>query len=464
MAATVTKIDYLAKAAEAADKLYPKIVSLRCTHASGAKTYAQLLSAKKVTCASSASIAYQLAGILASGDVIGHQDAVGGSDANILRKKSTVAKAMTGVANLPRDKVDVVWVGKKYADLPAKYQKKGVLYVQDSNVCICAGGGAIYSCNGAKGSQLDSKGHYKANKITGGYAFSSPILVAVIPKVKEVPTVTKLHFMDVSQFNPTVDWAKAAKAVDGAIIRAGYRGTSGGLKTDPMFLKHIQGAISAGVKRIGVYWWTAHTSVAQAEGDAAYLAQLLKPYKMHINFRVWLDSEPSANPSAFNRLSAAARTTYAKAFLAAMTAAGYAVGIYSSDSYFISGLQLSRLSGYPLWVAKWSAIPPKQVKSYVGWQYTDKGKVSGVTGKVDRSYFYEDFVDSKSIEEVHDMDTLRKGDKGQQVRALQKLLGGIAVDGVFGAATKAAVEAYQRQYQLSVDGVVGAKTWDALLK
>ena len=155
--------------------------------------------------------------------------------------------------------------------------------------------------------------------------------------------------------------------------------------------------------------------------------------------------------------------TYAKAFLAAMAAAGYAVGIYSSDSYFISGLQLSKLSSYPLWVAKWSTIPPKQVKRYVGWQYTDKGKVTGVTGKVDRSYFYEDFADNKS-EEVHDMDTLRKGDKGQQVRALQKMLGGIAVDGVFGNATKAAVEAYQRQYQLSVDGVVGAQTWEALLK
>ena len=70
MAATVTKIDYLAKAAEAADKLYPKIVSLRCTHASGAKTYARLLSAKKVTCATSASIAYQLAGILAKKHLI----------------------------------------------------------------------------------------------------------------------------------------------------------------------------------------------------------------------------------------------------------------------------------------------------------------------------------------------------------------------------------------------------------
>ena len=120
MATTTTKkIDYLAKAAEAADKLYPKIVSLRCTHASGAKTYAQLLSAKKVTCASSASIAYQLAGILASGDVVGHRDAVGGSDTNILRKKSTVAKAMTGVANLPQDKVER-GVGRAEVRRPAR--------------------------------------------------------------------------------------------------------------------------------------------------------------------------------------------------------------------------------------------------------------------------------------------------------------------------------------------------------
>lgn len=146
------------KSGDAADKLYPKIVSLLLHPRQRREDLRQLLSAKKVTCATSASLAYQLAGILASGDVVGHRDAVGGSDANILRKKSTVAKAMTGVANLPQDKVDVVWVGKKYADLPAKYRQKGVLYVQDSNVCICAGGGAIYSCNGAKGSPAGQQG------------------------------------------------------------------------------------------------------------------------------------------------------------------------------------------------------------------------------------------------------------------------------------------------------------------
>ena len=66
-------------------------------------------------------------------------------------------------------------------------------------------------------------------------------------------------------------------------------------------------------------------------------------------------------------------------------------------------------------------------------------------------------------EETHDMDMLRKGDKGQQVRALQKILGGLEVDGEFGPLTQSAVEAYQRQYKLEIDGIVGPKTWAVLL-
>lgn len=73
-------------------------------------------------------------------------------------------------------------------------------------------------------------------------------------------------------------------------------------------------------------------------------------------------------------------------------------------------------------------------------------------------------VTAQPKKEDHNMDTLRKGDKGQQVRALQKILGGVKVDGDFGNATKTAVESYQRQYKLTVDGIVGPKTWDILLK
>jgi len=52
---------------------------------------------------------------------------------------------------------------------------------------------------------------------------------------------------------------------------------------------------------------------------------------------------------------------------------------------------------------------------------------------------------------------LRKGSRGQEVVELQQALG-IAADGVFGAGTKKAVEAYQKKHHLVVDGIVGQQT------
>ena len=65
--------------------------------------------------------------------------------------------------------------------------------------------------------------------------------------------------------------------------------------------------------------------------------------------------------------------------------------------------------------------------------------------------------------EIHDMDTIRKGDKGQQIKVLQKLLGGLEIDGEFGPLTEKAVRAYQKAHGLEVDGIVGPKTWGKLL-
>lgn len=69
---------------------------------------------------------------------------------------------------------------------------------------------------------------------------------------------------------------------------------------------------------------------------------------------------------------------------------------------------------------------------------------------------------------VLDMSTLRNGARGQQVRALQKLLNASGydagkVDGIWGKNTLSAVKAYQRSAGLEADGVVGKKTWTKLL-
>ena len=63
--------------------------------------------------------------------------------------------------------------------------------------------------------------------------------------------------------------------------------------------------------------------------------------------------------------------------------------------------------------------------------------------------------------------TLAPGSRGDQVRRLQTRLNGhgadLAVDGVFGPATRDAVKSYQASQGLSADGVVGQATWSRLL-
>lgn len=57
---------------------------------------------------------------------------------------------------------------------------------------------------------------------------------------------------------------------------------------------------------------------------------------------------------------------------------------------------------------------------------------------------------------------LKKGDKGENVKILQKALGDLTVDGDFGAKTEAAVKAFQKSKGLTVDGLVGKATQKAL--
>ena len=66
------------------------------------------------------------------------------------------------------------------------------------------------------------------------------------------------------------------------------------------------------------------------------------------------------------------------------------------------------------------------------------------------------------------MTTVKRGSKGEDVRTVQRLLNAKgfscgAADGIFGVKTEAAVKAFQKAKGLAVDGIVGAKTWNALL-
>lgn len=59
------------------------------------------------------------------------------------------------------------------------------------------------------------------------------------------------------------------------------------------------------------------------------------------------------------------------------------------------------------------------------------------------------------------MKTIRKGCRGDEVATLQRKLNLIA-DGIFGSITDEAVRDFQQAHALTVDGIVGPKTWAAL--
>jgi len=98
-------------------------------------------------------------------------------------------------------------------------------------------------------------------------------------------------------------------------------------------------------------------------------------------------------------------------------------------------------------------------------------KTSGHTEiVVSADYFATNDDDDKAISIGGEkMDTLRIGSRGYQVKVLQSILSGahkfeLEIDGDFGAHTRNAVKAFQEAAQIKVDGVVGAQTWEYLLK
>lgn len=166
-------VNYLKLAAIFADTVYK--CGIGCKH-QNCKKLADIEKRNVINCSGYASVVYQLAGILPTGKVVSHRPAT----SNAVKRKNTIEKAMSGSNFVPKQKCKIVHVGKKYKDMPKSLKKKGIMYIQDSNNCINAGNGYIYSFNNAASEMKN--GRYVKAKVKSGYPFTSPILYALIPQ------------------------------------------------------------------------------------------------------------------------------------------------------------------------------------------------------------------------------------------------------------------------------------------
>lgn len=258
-----------------------------------------------------------------------------------------------------------------------------------------------------------------------------------------------MKIIDVSTHNGKIDWNKVKGNIDGVIIRAGY----GQGNVDKRFTEYIKGAISAGIP-VGIYWFSYAYTVDMAKKEAAYCKEIIDKYKDSIFLPVFFDWEYDSMNYAKKRgvnPSKSLITDMNIAFCRKMDDYGYKAGYYGSVDYLTNHIDTSKLNGY----YKWLACYGNSTKglSYDLWQYSDKGKVSGISGNVD--------MNTGELEceaEDNGMQIIKSGDKGKAV-AIWQIIAGAYPDGEFKSETKRATEEFQKSHGLTADGVVGPKTW-----
>lgn len=198
--------------------------------------------------------------------------------------------------------------------------------------------------------------------------------------------------VDVSSHQKDIDWAKVkAAGIDFAIIRVGFRGYgTGAIVLDEYFTKNMDGALAAGLK-VGVYFFSQAINEAEAIEEANVVIEQLKKYKSKITYPVVYDAEDITNDTArTDNLLGEQITSNCIAFCEKIKDAGYTPMIYANKRWFLTRLDLTRLTDYDMWHAAYVDAPDTPYM-YTMWQYSASGKVAGITGSVDLNISFVDY-------------------------------------------------------------------------
>ena len=312
--------------------------------------------------------------------------------------------------------------------------------------------------------------------------------------------------IDVSAWQSNINFARVKKeGVKVVIIKA----TEGVNFVDKRLNEHYLGASKEGLK-IGFYHFMSDKTSPKEQARDLWSA--IKDKKFHIIPVLDIERETMGRgkTEVTNRC-----LEFLKEFKAL---SGYDCIVYTYTFFAKSKLD-SRLKSYPLWIAHYGVNTPGNNgiwKDWVGFQYTDKGKIKGITGYCDLNEFTEEIFIKKSnssssnsnsssskkelwqlsicgpvvsdlqmelnkqfkanlkVDGYFGSNTLNKcvnvslGAKGNITKIIQKRLTALGyklkVDGIFGDKTEKAIKELQKKNKLKIDGIVGKNTWKVLFK
>lgn len=196
--------------------------------------------------------------------------------------------------------------------------------------------------------------------------------------------------IDVSSWQGKPDWTKVKKSgIEFAILRIHQKDGS-----DASFEHNYKGC-KANAILIGGYKYSYALTPAQALEEAEDTLSVLAG--RGLDFPVFYDLEWNSQ----RKLGSASIEKIAETFLNRIKKAGYKVGVYCNMDWYQKVLT-EKLRKYDLWIARYPADDNGTIQERlrpdigVGWQYSSKGKVSGITGNVDMNVFYKNYAEDKA--------------------------------------------------------------------
>lgn len=198
--------------------------------------------------------------------------------------------------------------------------------------------------------------------------------------------------IDVSAHQGKIDWDDVADdGIDFAILRVGYRGygAEGNIKEDDMFRTNATAALKAGLK-IGVYFYSQAITAEEAVEEADFVLDIIDEFDIDCPVVFDWENEPDMGMRT-NNLSGDIITQCAVSFCEKVKAEGYTPAVYFNLTDAYVRYDLDKISDYLFWYAQYEGSAPLFYYQYGIWQYTNTGKVDGISGNVDINICFEEF-------------------------------------------------------------------------
>ena len=230
---------------------------------------------------------------------------------------------------------------------------------------------------------------HKARKVVACLLSALLVCLVVCTPVSVSAEPALYNGIDVSEWQGSIDYAKVkADGIQVVYIRASL----GDNYIDPYFRQNYEGAKAQGLL-VGFYHYVTATTVEQARQEARFFVSVISGTKPDCRLAMDFEYFSGLGTQQINQIALAFLETLQKE-------SDKDVCIYS-DAYNTRATFGPELAKYPLWVAEYGVSSPNysdKWSDWAGWQYTDSGRVNGISGNVDRDYYKKQIFQSGSSE------------------------------------------------------------------